>query len=237
MAKTTVKQIASLTDLTPDTMNPNRGTERGRQMVDYSLTNFGAGRSILADKHGNVIAGNKTLEAAINLNLRTHVVQTDGSELVIVQRTDVDLFGEDDDERRTARSLSIVDNESNRAGYERDAEILLTHEASGIDLLPIIPQAEIEHLKAIVMAQSAGGREGCIRNGEPDLDEIWQGMPEFNQKGEPSYQTIIVRFDTKEDVEKFARRMEQTITPKTKSIWFPYKAPIDGQNYLATSEP
>lgn len=130
MAKT-VKTIKTLADLTPDSMNPNKGTDEGRRLVDHSLTNYGFGRSILVDRSANVIAGNKTLEAAINHDLPVRVIQTDGKEVIAVQRTDIDLFSADDAERITARSLSIVDNEANRKGYERDAEMLLTHEAGG----------------------------------------------------------------------------------------------------------
>jgi hypothetical protein len=30
-------------------------------MIENSLRNFGGGRSIVLDKHGNIIAGNKTV--------------------------------------------------------------------------------------------------------------------------------------------------------------------------------
>jgi len=53
-----------LSQLTPDTRNANKGTDRGRKLVKESLRKYGAGRSILIDKAGNVIAGNKTLEGA-----------------------------------------------------------------------------------------------------------------------------------------------------------------------------
>lgn len=144
------KTIKTLADLTPDSMNPNKGTDEGRRLVDHSLTNYGFGRSILVDRSANVIAGNKTLEAAINHDLPVRVIQTDGKEVIAVQRTDIDLFSTDDAERITARSLSIVDNEATMKGYERDADMLLTHEASGVDLEPIIPRNEIEALKASV---------------------------------------------------------------------------------------
>ena len=144
------KTIKTLADLTPDSMNPNKGTDEGRRLVDHSLTNYGFGRSILVDRSANVIAGNKTLEAAINHDLPVRVIQTDGKEVIAVQRTDIDLFSADDAERITARSLSIVDNEATMKGYERDADMLLTHEASGVDLEPIIPRNEIEALKASV---------------------------------------------------------------------------------------
>ena len=56
--------ITSIKDLIPDNKNANRGTDRGRQAVRDSLENLGAGRSILIDRKGRVIAGNKTLEGA-----------------------------------------------------------------------------------------------------------------------------------------------------------------------------
>lgn len=40
----------TLADLTPDAQNANRGTERGAYMVEESLRQFGAGRSILVDR-------------------------------------------------------------------------------------------------------------------------------------------------------------------------------------------
>ena len=52
-------KITKLSDLKLDAKNANLGTDRGRKMLKQSLAELGAGRSILADKHGNVIAGNK----------------------------------------------------------------------------------------------------------------------------------------------------------------------------------
>ena len=47
-----------ITDLKFDPQNANKGTDRGRKALAASLSEFGAGRSILVDKHGSVIAGN-----------------------------------------------------------------------------------------------------------------------------------------------------------------------------------
>jgi len=186
-----VKKISVLADLTPDSMNPNSGTDRGRQLVDWSLTELGAGRSILIDRSGNVIAGNKTLEAATAHNLPLRVIETDGSELVAVQRVDLDLFGEDDEERQTARQLSIVDNEANLAGYQRDAEMLLTHEASGVDLSPIIPAAEVEALKATLTPFDASSLDGMfVPNTDAPKEETEKIVLEFTPE-----QAEDVRFE------------------------------------------
>ena len=62
-----------------------------------------------------------------------------------------------------------------------------------------------------------------------DLDEFsswkkeWKGMPEFLQDDLPPHQKIVVNFETKEDVEEFAKLIEQKITYRTISIWFPKK--------------
>lgn len=50
----------------------------------------------------------------------------------------------------------------------------------------------------------------------------WKGMPEFIQEDLlTSTRSIIIHFETKEDVDKFSELIGQKIMPKTKSIWFP----------------
>jgi hypothetical protein len=49
----------------------------------------------------------------------------------------------------------------------------------------------------------------------------WRGMPTFDQPDNGAYRQIIVSFDNEEGVEEFAKLVEQHITKKTKSIWFP----------------
>lgn len=51
-----------VTDLTPDKRNANKGTERGLKALDHSLRQYGAGRSLLVDKHGRIIAGELRFE-------------------------------------------------------------------------------------------------------------------------------------------------------------------------------
>jgi hypothetical protein len=48
-----------------DKKNANRGTERGKQALATSLEEFGAGRSVLIDRKGRIIAGNKTIAQAL----------------------------------------------------------------------------------------------------------------------------------------------------------------------------
>ena len=98
------KKLTTIADLQPDPANANRGTKRGLGLLDNSLRQYGAGRSILADKNGTVIAGNKTLERAADIGLSVRVVESDGTELIVVQRTDLDI------DSKQGREMAYADN-------------------------------------------------------------------------------------------------------------------------------
>ena len=56
-----------------------------------------------------------------------------------------------------------------------------------------------------------------------DVNKEWQWaqMPEYIQEDKQGYQSVIIHFETKEDVAKFAKILNQTITDKTKYLWYP----------------
>ena len=109
-----------LTDLIQDSQNANKGTERGAEIVRKSLEKLGAGRSVLIDRTGVLIAGNKTAKAAIEAGLgEAIVIDSDGKQLVVVRRTDLDLSSD-----AAAKELAIVDNRASEVGLEWDASVL-----------------------------------------------------------------------------------------------------------------
>jgi DNA modification methylase len=78
--------------------------EANKTAISKSLAELGAGRSILLDADDVLIAGNGVYEQAEAMGLPIRVIETDGSELVAVKRTDLST----DDEKRKA--LAIADN-------------------------------------------------------------------------------------------------------------------------------
>ena len=138
------KTIQNLADLQPDRTNANKGTQRGRGMVESSLRETGAGRSIVVDKDGRIIAGNKTLEAWADVGGEIEVVRTDGKRLVVVQREDLDLS----DDAGMARKLAYYDNRAGEVGLEWDAEQLLADLNAGVDLANIFRDDELDELLA-----------------------------------------------------------------------------------------
>lgn len=135
-------KIESINDLTPDPRNANKGSERGQGVIEKSLRRLGAGRSILADKHGVIIAGNKTLEAAASIGIdRVRVIETDGTELVIVQRKDLDMS------EPMAKELAIADNRASELSLDWDAEVLQQMAAEDVDLGAVgFSEKELEEL-------------------------------------------------------------------------------------------
>jgi len=55
-------------------------------------------------------------------------------------------------------------------------------------------------------------------------EEQWQDMPEFIQLKQEPFACINIRFENEEDLKDFAEIIGQKLTPKTKSIWHPFKS-------------
>jgi len=141
-----------------DPKNANRGTDTGRRMVRQSIEDYGAGRSVLLDQDDTVIAGNKTVEAAQEMGIPIRVVETDGTELLAVKRTDIDL------DTPRGRELAIADNRAAETGLDWDTDVLLGLQDKGTDLslfwgddeintwkkdIPEAPGAEIDQAEVL----------------------------------------------------------------------------------------
>ncbi len=87
-----------------DKRNYRKHDSRNKQLIRKSLEECGAGRSVLIDADDSLIAGNGVYEQAQKLGIPVQVVETDGSSLVVVKRTDLHA----DDERR--KKLAFADN-------------------------------------------------------------------------------------------------------------------------------
>lgn len=93
--------------LKQDDKNFNKGTKRGAIMMKHSIETLGLGRSILLDKDNNIIAGNKTQETAKELGINDVViVETDGTKVIAVKRTDLSLKSE------KGREMALADNKT-----------------------------------------------------------------------------------------------------------------------------
>ena len=92
------------TNIKFDAHNYRKHSDKNKSLINKSLKECGAGRSIVIDNDGEIIAGNGIYEQAQKLKIPTKIIETDGSELVVVKRTDLNT----NDEKR--KQLAIMDN-------------------------------------------------------------------------------------------------------------------------------
>lgn len=100
-----MSETIDINELIQDDHNFNKGTAKGQAILEKSFEELGAGRSILVDKDNRIIAGNKSQKAAAKKGIsKVIVIETDGTELIAVKRTDIELDSE------KGRKLALADN-------------------------------------------------------------------------------------------------------------------------------
>ena len=110
---------AKISDLVFDDKNFNKHTEYGMSLIEKSIRNNGAGRSILIDKNNRIIAGNGVTEIAGQIGLEdVQIVETDGTKIIAVKRTDIDL------DSKQGREMALADNATGAADLQWDADAI-----------------------------------------------------------------------------------------------------------------
>jgi len=143
MGEDSVKvQRKKLTDYRPNPRNHNTGTERGSEMIERSFKKYGAGRSLVADKHGVLIAGNQSQEGALEAGIENVIeIETTGDTVVVVKRVDLDL------ERDVkAAELGYIDNRANQVSLHYDVAQIVADVERGVDLSEMFSPSELGDL-------------------------------------------------------------------------------------------
>jgi hypothetical protein len=172
-----LKQLKNLkiSALKSDPKNARRRTERSAQQIKQSLEEFGAARSVVIDENNRLIAGHGTVEAAKALGIETiRVIETDGTELIAVQRSELT--------EEQKKRLAIADNRSSDLS-DWDAEIL-AELGNEIDLTEFWDAEELDALLELdtELAEDddevVGDLVAAAEHGELEprcqLGDIWQ---------------------------------------------------------------
>jgi hypothetical protein len=107
--------MKTVNDLIFDDKNFNKGTAHGKELMQKSLSKWGAGRSILIDKNNRIIAGNKTTENFAELGLeKVTIIDTDRDTLIAVRRNDIDL------DTPEGREFALADNQTAKVNIDFD---------------------------------------------------------------------------------------------------------------------
>jgi len=140
--------INHIKDLTLDPKNVRRHTPRNIGMIERSLNEFGAARSIVVDEDGVILAGNGLVEAAAQAGIeRVQVVEADGDTIIAVRRSNLTP------EQKT--KLALFDNRTTDLSEFDPA--LLAALAGEVDLSGLYYDEEIAQLLADAGVVPNGG--------------------------------------------------------------------------------
>lgn len=199
-------QKVKISEIQFDRTNANKGTERGRYAIEASMREFGFADAGTLDRNNVIIGGNKRTEVAGEIGMdEAIIIDVDGTQPVFIRRNDLDLYDAEDDK---ARRLAYALNRSQQLSLDWDAEQVLADLNAGVDLSGLFFDFELDKIL---------GREG-----EPfDPNAEWQGMPEFHQEDKTAWKSLIVNFSSIDDLQSFSELIGQSLTEKTRSIWYP----------------
>lgn len=102
--------------------------DKNKRIIRKSLKNCGAGRSVLLDNDNVLIAGNGVYEQAKELGLKVRIIESDGTELIAIKRTDLST---EDDKRK---ALALADNHSSDTSFFDVELVVEDFSAADLDL-------------------------------------------------------------------------------------------------------
>jgi len=171
-----------MSDVTLNPFNTNKGTDRGKYMLTKSIAEVGARRSVVADKDGVIIAGNKTVAAAKDAGIPLKIVAASPDELVVLQFDDLDIDGAGEDGEK-ARFYEIIDNRSSEVGLEWDAEMVQEVERQGVALLDMFNEGELANSFDIEYRETFDAPLAAFASQEQDIYSA-QGQQESDVEGD-----------------------------------------------------
>ena len=143
-------------DLKQDKRNYRKHNKKNLDLIKKSVSEVGLGRSVVIDNENEIVCGNG-LVSTLDKNTPIKVIETDGTELVVVKRTDLNT----NDEKR--KQLAIMDNS--------------TSDSSEFDLDSLQADFDVEQLQDWGINDFVG-LEDC----EIDMPELNNGdKPPFQQ--------------------------------------------------------
>ena len=184
-----------------DPRNARKHNPRNLAQIESSIQRDGFGRSILLANDGTVIAGNATIDAASSAGFDdVIVVESDGTKVIAVKRTDVAPGSAE------FHNLALADNRASElASWDADVLEVLNEE---MDLSPFFREDELAGILDSVGAPPTLD-ELAAQYGESDDAAFW---PEIRIKVPPDtfdrFQSIMALIDAPTDAAKVGKMLE-----------------------------
>ncbi len=194
---------ANVAELIPYFNNPRIHSDAVIDQMIESIRAFGFRIPVLvkySEDGPEIIDGHLRLKAAIKMGL-TEVPILDASDMTAEQ----------------IRAFRIMVNRSvNWADWD---------EAKLLEEMQLISDSELSEMfsMADLTGFETAEMDAIFTQDDPNLDieKEWNGMPEFTQQDKTAFKSISVHFPDQAAIDKFAKLIDQKITPETKMCWFP----------------
>ena len=201
-------QYVDIEKIIPYAQNSRKHSDAQIDHIAKSIQEFGFNQPIVADEALTVLVGHARLAAAQKLGLK---------EVPTIQ-----LYKLSTKQKRTYR---ILDNKlQNDSSWDFNN---LETELAGLQELGFnLDDYGLKNLYSLFGDEIAQGEH---------LGE-WQGMPEYSSEDETAYRTLIVHFESEADVKTFSKLVQQSLSEKTRSIWFPKRERTKNEDKIVDDE-
>jgi len=190
-------KLELLDKLKPNPANPNKHPDRQVDLLVKLITTHGWRHPItVSNRSGFVVAGHCRLLAAAKMGL---------------EQVPID----EQDFASAAEELAVL---------VADNQIPELAEIEGLKMADILCELDQVNYPLEMTALSAEEIHNYIigPTNMPKPEDEWQGMPEYDNEDKTGFRRLIVHFGTQKAIDEFSKLVQQGITDKTKSIWFPF---------------
>ncbi len=198
--------VKPLKALKPYEFNPNSHSQLQIDKLKQSITEFGFTNPILINEHDEIIAGHARYDAANQLKYKNAPC------IVVTGLTE---------EKRKA--LVIADN---RLAYDShwDEEMLVRELNAMGDAMQKLTGFSEDELAMIL-------KPPIMEPGKTNAEDEWSDMPDYESNDLEPYRSLKIHFRNREDFDAFLELVDQSVTDKTKYLWYPAEPRADMMDY------
>ena len=198
-------EMVDIKTIIPYVRNPRKNDE-AVDKVAGSIQEFGWKQPIVVDKDNVIVVGHTRYLAAQKLGIE-----------------EVPILVADELNPQQIKAYRIADNKTAEFSTWDNEQLVLEIQELQNDSYDVLKtgfeQEEIDNLIEIIEGTEV-----------EDIEDEWDGMPNYNNEDQTSFRHIIVHFDDQEGIDAFARLLgnEYSITDKSKYIHFP---PVENKDH------
>lgn len=201
-------------EIVPNEKNWRRHPKHQKEAMNETLNEIGWIQDVIVNKRtGHLIDGHLRLELAIKNNEESIPVKY------------VDLTEEEE-----TKALITFDPLSSMAEIDRGLlDDLISSLQESEPPLPDPEEADIDTLQERSSFKDVV-KDSKIAIGAEKYDPVeeeWRGMPEYNSTDQSGIHKITVHFESVADMMEFSKCIDQPLTAKSNSIWFPKRTHHD----------